>query len=197
MGDFALITLSNATVPADASQGTVIGAFAVAGGHAGAQVTLDSQTAPANYFLISNNALLVAWAGQALVGDYQVRVHAPGGPPQNFTIGVTPPIIVTLGLADGVTVHDDSALMVTVPANAALGTLVMAPPIRLDAAGNPIAGTVISYALGSSGYFAVGADSSLATAWTTPPQPGSYPITITAKSPDGSSESANYTIAIV
>ena len=194
-----MIILSNAVVAANAAQGSVIGSFAVAGGHAGAQVTVESQTAPANYFLISANNLLVAWAGQALPGEYQIKVHAPGGPPQSFTVSVTPAIFVTLTLPDnGLVVQDDSALSVTVPANAPAGTLLMAPPVREDANGNPIAGTSISYALGSSAkLFSVGSDFSLFTAWSGAATPGSYPIVITAKSPDGTSEQVQYTIVIV
>jgi hypothetical protein len=190
-----VITLNNASVPANAPQGWVIGAFAISGGPPNAKVNLQSQNTPATYFLVSNNNLLVAWAGEAVPGSYQIQVHAPGAAPQTFSIDVTQPLIVTLSEGP-VTAYDASELMVAVAASAPQGTIIMPPPVRSDSSGNVIAGTTFKYTLGSSGYFVANADSSLATAWTSPATTGSYPIVITATSPDGTTETATLTVQI-
>src|SRR5262249_44922063 len=142
-----------------------------------------------------NGQLLVAWAGQAIPGSYQIQVHAPGGPPAIFVIEITAPLTITLQEGP-VTSYDASEAQVGVAANAPQGTIIMASPVRTDASGNLIAGTTFAYSLGSAGLFVALADGSLATAWTTPPALGSYQIGISATSPDGSSEHGTLTVII-
>ncbi len=78
--------LSNATVAADAKQGAVIGAF-------DSDVSLQRANTPAQYFVVAGRNLVVAWAGQAIAGDYVIRVHDTG-PPQEFTIKITAVVVV-------------------------------------------------------------------------------------------------------
>ncbi len=115
------LVLSNAVVANNAAQGAVIGAFNV-------PVRLQSQTTPDAYFLVSGVNLLVEWAGEAIVGDYSIQVHAPGGPPEVFIIHVVPvPTAVSFYPPDGVPHDLDGGW--TVVASDGSGTVKVLPPV--------------------------------------------------------------------
>lgn len=77
------ITLSNATVAADAPWGTVIGLLSVSG--------LKLKANPWAYFGIRGNQLMVAWQGiVATTGGYQIVVQEAGGTRTTLDIMITP-----------------------------------------------------------------------------------------------------------